>query len=50
MGLLCNSYKGFCIEYDLEILKQYPLKQEAFYDVMYSKNIPTLRIGDICQT
>ena len=44
-----NSYKGFCIEYDLEILKQYPLKQEAFYDVMYSKNIPTLRIGDISE-
>ncbi len=44
-----NSYKGFCIEYDFEILKQYPLKQEAFYDVMYSKNIPTLRIRDISE-
>lgn len=37
-----NSHKGFCIEYDLEILKQYPLKQEAFYDVQYSQNIPSI--------
>lgn len=41
-----NSHNGFCIEYDIEMLKQYPLKTEAFLDVLYEKNIPIVNIKD----
>jgi hypothetical protein len=42
-----NSYKGFCIEYDLDKLKAYQLEGEYFTDVDYQEDIPTLDVDDI---
>ncbi|MCT7560639.1 DUF2971 domain-containing protein [Aliarcobacter butzleri] len=42
-----NSNKGFCIEYDFEILKQFPFNEDSFYDVEYSENIPVVNLQDI---
>lgn len=42
-----NSHKGFCIEYDLNILKQYQLNREFFCDVEYQQNIPIITLSDL---
>jgi hypothetical protein len=42
-----NSHQGFCIEYDLDILKQFQLNGEFFSDVEYKENIPTINLDDI---
>lgn len=42
-----NSHKGFCIEYDFNILKQYPCNEDNFFDVKYSKNVPIINLGSI---
>ncbi|WP_151947859.1 DUF2971 domain-containing protein [Aliarcobacter butzleri] len=42
-----DSHKGFCIEYDFDILKQYPCNEDAFLDVKYSKNVPIMNLGNI---
>ncbi len=42
-----NSHQGFCIEYDLDILKQCQLNQEFFNDVEYHKDIPIIELNDI---
>lgn len=45
-----DSYKGFCIEYDFDILKQYPCNEDAFFDVEYSKNVPIINLKDVLNT
>lgn len=42
-----NSFKGFCIEYDLEKLKAYQLVGAYFIDIEYKEEIPTLGVDDI---
>lgn len=42
-----NSNKGFCIEYDFEILKQHPFNEDLFYDVEYSQNIPIINLESL---
>lgn len=42
-----NSHKGFCIEYDFNILKQYQLEPEFFCDVEYQKDIPIISTNDL---
>ncbi len=42
-----NSHQGFCIEYDLDILKQYQLNQEFLNDVEYDKDIPVIELNDM---
>lgn len=42
-----NSHQGFCIEYDLDILKQFQLNGEFFSDVIYQENIPIINLEDI---
>ena len=42
-----DSHKGFCIEYDFNILKQYPCNEDNFFDVKYSKNVPIINLGSI---
>lgn len=42
-----NSHQGFCIEYDLDILKQFQLNGEFFSDVEYKENIPMINLEDI---
>ncbi len=42
-----DSHKGFCIEYDYDILKQYPCNEDNFFDVKYSKNVPIINLGII---
>jgi hypothetical protein len=42
-----NSHKGFCIEYDFDILKQYPFNEDSFFDVEYSENIPIVNLNDL---
>jgi hypothetical protein len=42
-----NSHQGFCIEYDLEIFKQYQLRNDYFCDVEYQKDVPTIALQDI---
>lgn len=42
-----NSHQGFCIEYDLDILKQFQLNDEFFSDVIYQENIPIIDLEDI---
>ncbi|MFA6742382.1 MAG: DUF2971 domain-containing protein [Arcobacteraceae bacterium] len=45
-----DSYKGFCIEYDFDILKQYPCNEDVFFDVEYSKNVPIINLKDVLNT
>lgn len=42
-----DSHKGFCIEYDFNILKSYPCNEDNFFDVKYSKNVPIINLGSI---
>lgn len=42
-----DSQKGFCIEYDFNILKQYPCNEDNFFDIKYSKNVPIINLGSI---
>lgn len=37
-----DSHKGFCIEYDECILKQYPVNEDNFFNVKYSADIPVI--------
>ena len=37
-----DSHKGFCIEYDFDILKQYPCNEDNFFDAKYSENVPII--------
>lgn len=41
-----NSQKGFCIEYDLEKLKQHELQGEFFCNVDYQSQIPIINFED----
>lgn len=42
-----NSHKGFCIEYNFDILKQYPCNEDNFFDIKYSENVPIINLGSI---
>jgi hypothetical protein len=42
-----NSHQGFCIEYDLDILKQYQIRGDHSCDVDYKKDIPQIGLNDI---
>lgn len=42
-----NSHQGFCIEYDLDILKQFQLNDEFFSDVEYKEYLPIISLEDI---
>lgn len=42
-----DSHKGFVIEYDFDILKQYPCNEDAFFNVEYSENVPIINLKKI---
>jgi hypothetical protein len=42
-----DSHKGFCIEYNFDILKQYPCNEDDFFDVKYSKDVPIINLGNM---
>ncbi|MFA6138159.1 MAG: DUF2971 domain-containing protein [Sulfurimonas sp.] len=42
-----NAHQGFCIEYDLDILKQCQLNQEFLNDVEYHKDMPVIKFNDM---
>lgn len=42
-----DGHKGFCIEYDLDLLCQYQLKNEFYCDVEYTNDIPVIKLEDI---
>lgn len=42
-----DSHRGFCIEYDLEILKKYQIEHEPSIDVEYQECIPTIEMLDM---
>ncbi len=42
-----DSHKGFCIEYDFNVLKQYPCNEDAFFDVKYSKDVSIINLGNM---
>ncbi len=42
-----DSHKGFCIEYDLDLLCQYQLKNEFHCDVKYTNDIPIVKLEDM---
>lgn len=42
-----NAHQGFCIEYDLDILKQCQLNQEFLNDVEYHKDMPVIELNDM---
>ena len=44
-----NSHKGFCIEYDFDILEQFQLKGEFLSNVEYQKNIPIITAKDLLE-
>lgn len=44
-----NSHKGFCIEYDFDILEQYQIRGEFFCNVSYQKNIPIITTKDFLE-
>lgn len=44
-----NSHKGFCIEYDLELLLAKRNPKHRCFDVQYSNNIPTLSFSKILE-
>ncbi len=42
-----DSHKGFCVEYDYDILKQYPFNEDNFFDVKYSENVSIINLGNM---
>mgnify|MGYP005990980085 CR=1 FL=1 len=42
-----NSHKGFCIEYDFDIFKQYQLNNEFSCEVKYQNDLPVVAIDDM---
>ena len=42
-----NAHKGFCIEYDFDILKKYQLDGEYFCEVAYQDTLPIIKVDDM---
>ena len=42
-----DTHRGFCIEYELDVLLDYKLKHEMVIDVDYIPDIPVFTIQDI---
>ncbi len=42
-----DSHKGFCIEYNLDVLKQYPCNEDNFFDVKYSEDVSIINLGNM---
>lgn len=42
-----NSHKGFCLEYDLQELVSYRMREELVTEVIYQTEVPTLTISDL---
>lgn len=42
-----NSHKGFCLEYELDELVSYRMRDELIIDVIYQKEVPTLTFTDL---